>query len=75
MVEDEAEAIELLLLRRHRACRRLSGIFLQCAVHPFVSSVLLRPSRLNALVNDAELHPALVQIARVGEMEAIERFA
>jgi len=55
MVEDEAEAIELFLLRRHRASRRLGRILLQCAMHSFVSSVLLRVPWLNAFLDDAEL--------------------
>ncbi len=63
-VEDQAETIELLLLRRHGSCRRLGCVFFQGAVHPFVSPVLLRVPGLNAFVNDAELHPSQRQLRK-----------
>src|ERR1700679_2967648 len=58
MIKDEAEAIKLLLLSRHGASWRLRGVLFQSTVHSLMPSVLLRPSGLNAFVNDAELHPS-----------------
>ena len=58
MVKNGTEAIELFLLRYQSARRRLRGVFLQRPMHPFMSPILLRPSWLNAFVNDAELHPS-----------------
>jgi hypothetical protein len=73
MVEDKSKAIELLLLRRYRACRRLGRVLLQRAVHPFVSPVLLRVSWLNAFVNNAELHPTQRQLRQTQQAHARKR--
>jgi hypothetical protein len=73
MIENTTKAIELLLLRCHRACWRLGCFLFQCAMHSFVSPILLRVSWLYALVNNPELHPSQRQLRQTQEADARER--
>ena len=41
-------------------------------MHPFVPAILLRPPWLNALVNDAELHPSERQLRETKETNSCE---
>ena len=52
-----SENIETLLLLQYRFCRRLEGVFFESAVHAFVTTILLRFSRPNALRGNAVLNP------------------
>lgn len=58
VVEGCAETIELFLLCRSCSSWRLRRVLLQRAVHPFVTTVLLRLAWLDALMQVAELGPA-----------------
>ena len=58
VVEDVAKVVEAALLRAKRCRRRFRRVLLQRAMHPLVTTVLLRSACLNALVHDPEFHPA-----------------
>ena len=58
IVEYVAKSIEAALLCAKRCRRRFRRVLLQCAMHPLMATVLLRPARLDALMHDPELHPA-----------------
>jgi hypothetical protein len=72
MVEDKTESIELLLLRRYSARWRLCGVFFQSTVHSLMPSVLLRPSRLDTFMNNAELHPSQRQLREAQQADSRE---
>ncbi len=58
VVEHVAKVVEAALLCA-KGCRgRFRSVLLQCAMHPFMATVLLRSASLNALMHDPELHPA-----------------
>jgi hypothetical protein len=62
-----AEAVESGLLIDLVPLRRAGGFRLERPVHAFMTAVLLRPSRLNPLVPDAELDPPDTQLREAAE--------
>ncbi len=58
VVEDVTEVVEAALLRAKRCRRRFCRVLLQRAMHPLVTTVLLRSACLNPFVNNPQLHPA-----------------
>src|SRR6266852_9081752 len=52
-----AKTVKAILLLPGTRRRRLRGLLLECAMHAFVPSILLRSAWLDALQLDAELHP------------------
>ena len=51
---DLSKVIKSLLLLQEVVCRRFGGLFFQSQVHAFMTAVLLRIARLDALDCDAE---------------------
>jgi len=58
VVEDVAKVVEAALLCAKRCRRRFRRVLLEGAMHPLVTTVLLRSACLNALVHDPKLHPS-----------------
>jgi hypothetical protein len=58
VIEDLSKTVELPLLEPQRQSCRPSCLLLEGSMHSFMTSVLLRTPRLNALVNDLHLHPS-----------------
>src|ERR1017187_4363562 len=58
VIEYQAKAIKLLLLRRHRLSWGLCSVLFERAMHSLMPPVLLRTSRLDAFMNNAQLHPS-----------------
>jgi len=59
------EVIEAGLLRQKVVSGRLGGFFLQCEMHAFVATILLRMSRLDAFDGDAQAKPPDSEFADV----------
>src|SRR6202012_2677314 len=57
VIEHIAKVIEAALLCTKRCRRRFRRVLLQRAVHPLMATVLLRPTCLNALMNNPQFHP------------------
>jgi len=58
MVEHVSELIESLLLQPQRRRRRIRSIRFEGPVHSLVTSILLWPPWLDALMHDSHLHPS-----------------
>ena len=69
------KAVELALLSAPIGRWRASRLSLQCAVHPFVATVLLRLARLDQLWHDAEPDPPGRQWRQPRQRDGGERHA
>ena len=64
-VEDLDEVIEACLLLQEVASRRFGSLFFQRQMHAFVTAILLRMARLDALDADAQTEPPDGELAQV----------
>jgi len=65
VVEDLDEVIEACLLLQEVASRWFASLFFQGEMHAFVTAILLRMARLDALDADAETQPPDGELAQV----------